>query len=186
MTAPARVTSWSFGRLTDGYQPGPWDGEPDKTLWIDAATDLDCMTFRNRMGVWCGYVGVPPKHPWYGVHYDEIEPSPDVHGGLTFSDFCHEGHGDEAICHTPEPGRPARVWWLGFDCHHMLDMPPLMADPAPGFAEFQSIYTDKRFNVPGFQYVYRTLDYAQAECVGLAAQVDVARRRRYRVWRGRR
>jgi len=101
----------------------------------------------NRMGYRCGYVRVPPGHPWYGLHYDAVEPYPEVHGGLTFSETdynCGKGGADDA-------------WWLGFDCAHCGDAP----DPAlPGYLE--------RMEVPGC--VVRTTGYVQAECEGLAAQ----------------
>jgi len=122
------------------------------------------------MGAWCGYVAVPPGHPWHGVHYNEcvkgcatVEPKPieqigdvpvpdsiqkahmerkhfacretfqsdhtpeliiNVHGGLTYSDFC-SGH----ICHVPKPGEPDNVFWFGFDCSHGGDV-------IPSFREF--------------------------------------------------
>lgn len=63
--------------------PDPWDNEPDKVQWIDPATDLDCLAVRNPIGAWCGYVGVPNDHPYYGQPYDDIPVS--VHGGLTFA-----------------------------------------------------------------------------------------------------
>jgi len=67
---------------------GPWDDEPDKVQWIDKETDLDCLIVRNRGGALCGYVGVPPSHPWFEKGYDDVDVS--VHGGLTFSDTCNE------------------------------------------------------------------------------------------------
>lgn len=110
-----------FSRLA--CSPGPWDSEPDKVQWIDPATGLDCLIHRNPGGALCGYVGVPPGHPCHGRGYNAVHdmlPGLRVHGGLTFSDSCAleesaDGHG---ICHVPEPGRPADVWWLGFDCAH--------------------------------------------------------------------
>ncbi len=105
------------------WPPGPWDGEPDKVTWVDPATDLDCMIRRGGGGAWCGYVGVPPGHPWHGKDYDDCPA--DVHGGLTYSGLCDD-EGDErsAICHVPEPGRPVNVWWLGFDCGNSCDVMP--------------------------------------------------------------
>lgn len=104
------------------WDSGPWNNEPDdKVVWIDTATNLDCMIVRNGMGSWCGYVGLPPQHPHHGKKYDAIPwECYDVHGGLTFTDSCG-GH----ICHVPEPGRPHDIWWLGFDCNHSCDRAPL-------------------------------------------------------------
>ena len=108
-----------------GWEDGPWMTEPDKAVWVDSATGLDCMIHRNPVGALCGYVGVGPDHPWHGVHYNDIDV--DVHGGLTFSAACtEEATEDDGICHVPEPGRPHDVWWLGFDCAHAMDRMPGM------------------------------------------------------------
>ncbi len=114
-----------------------WEAEPDKVVWVDDATGLDCMVHRGPAGALCGYVGVPEGHPWFGVDYmrpvgavdvlmdwdDEFALTPcgaiSVHGGLTYSDHCQ---GD--ICHQPQPGRPEKVWWFGFDCAHAGDLVP--------------------------------------------------------------
>jgi hypothetical protein len=153
---------------------GPWTNEPDKAQWIDEATDLDCLAVRNRMGAWCGYVGVPPDHPLHDIDYDTANESApkdpeydyryfDVHGGLTFSDFCHEGAEDKGprICHIAGPGRPERVWWLGFDCAHGGDLTPrdLEYDLPESLRKHRS------------RDVYRDLDYVRAECAKLAKQL---------------
>lgn len=59
----------------------------------------------------CGYVLLPTNHPWHGKHYDQIDSSVQIHGGLTFSG---EVEGDP----WPEPG-----YWIGFDCAHCFDAP---------------------------------------------------------------
>lgn len=148
--------------------PGPWDAEPDKAQWVDEATGLDCLVHRNHFGALCGYVGVPPNHPWHGVDYGAIPLERQPHGGLTFSNFCQESE-DEAmgICHIPEPGRPDGVWWLGFDCGHAFDLSPgfnarlLLVDPewANDAAAIEASQT------------YRTFEYVQAEVRALAKQV---------------
>lgn len=48
----------------------------------------------------------------------------DVHGGITFTDFCHESPENHGICHIPESGEPDKVWWFGFDCSHSGDFSP--------------------------------------------------------------
>lgn len=108
-----------------GWGDGPWQDEPDKIQWIDEETNLDCLIHRGPMGNLCGYVGVPPGHPAHGKSYDGIDV--DVHGGLTYSEFCQEGDDEAAgVCHIPLPGRPVKVWWLGFDCGHAFDVMPAM------------------------------------------------------------
>ena len=89
------------------WGPGPWQDEPDKEQWADEATGYPCLIVRNRLGALCGYVGVPEGHPWHGKDYDDIEPCPDVHGGLTYADSCQEGPEGETICHVAAPGGPS-------------------------------------------------------------------------------
>jgi hypothetical protein len=142
---------------------GPWDVEPDKIQWPDAATGLPCLAVRiGRFGNWCGYVGVAPSHPLHGVDYSDLNF--DVHGGLTFSDACRPGEEERGICHVPDEGEPADVWWFGFDCAHAFDLLPLqesffgrigMPSPLPG---------DK----------YRDLAYVKTQCAALAAQLRTA------------
>ena len=164
--------TWDFNRR---YEiSGPWSDEPDKVQWVDQATGLDCLAVRNRMGVWCGYVGITSEHPWFEVGYSQCiehcegsvdngycEHTPEalisVHGGLTFSDRCHEGVGDEAVCHVPYPGRDGRVWWFGFDCNHAFDLAPSILHPK----EFPILEND----------VYRDLPYVREEVALLAKQL---------------
>lgn len=49
---------------------GPWQSEPDKMQWRDETTGLVCLIVRGPLGALCGYVGVPEKHPAYGLSYD--------------------------------------------------------------------------------------------------------------------
>lgn len=165
------VQTWIGARDRSRWASGPWDDEPDKLSWIDEATGLDCLIVRNHMGGLCGYVGVPPEHPWHGVAYCEhlgepcaeeycYEHRPEslvsVHGGLTFSEFCAE-HGDigGSVCHVPAEGRPANVYWFGFDCAHH-------SDRQPGMAEYEGLSADE---------VYRDVAYVRAEIESLAAQL---------------
>jgi len=104
---------------------GEWDDEPDKMQWTDEATGFPCLIVRNRMGAWCGYVGVSEGHPWYKISYNDVEPHPNVHGGLTFASVCSGN--EEGVCHEVEEGEDDEVWWLGFDCAHYQDHIPQMA-----------------------------------------------------------
>lgn len=46
---------------------GPWVQEPDRVEWVDEETGYQCLARRTKhTGTWCGYVGVPPGHPWFG------------------------------------------------------------------------------------------------------------------------
>jgi len=163
-----------------GWDPGPWDDEPDKVQWVDDTTDLDCLAVRNHHGSWCGYVGVPVGHRLHGVHHRELELDYDVHGGLTYSDGCHE-HDDPArgVCHVPEPGRPADVWWLGFDCGHFMDQSPGMdallrrvrAEHPPS-PELTALEARLEATTPDWMRdTYRDLEYVRGEVTRLAAQL---------------
>lgn len=156
------------------WGPGPWLDEPDKVVWVDDATDFDCMIVRNGGGALCGYVGVPEAHPWHGTSYGECrhpgcdesycyEHSPegrmDVHGGLTFAAPCTKGASEDEhhICHTARPDT-GEVWWFGFDTAHAGDLCPA----------YSTRYGVER--IGGYE-TYKTVDYVKAEVTSLAAQL---------------
>jgi hypothetical protein len=160
MDAEKKVPTYDKKR----WPPGPWDGEPDRTEFVTEA-GFPAITLRNRWGALCGYVGVPPGHPWHGKSYDDLydheaDGSIDVHGGLTYSESC-QGF----VCHEAKLGEPADVWWLGFDCAHAWDITPAT-----------QAY---RLERTGTEYccgeeVYRDLAYVKAECEKLARQAQEA------------
>lgn len=127
------------------WHQGPWDKEPDREEWRHLG--LPCLIVRNRMGGLCGYVGVPPGHPWHGKEMDDVDA--EVHGGITYAAPCAEGG---AICHVPLPGEPESVWWVGFDCVHLDDY-------APG--------EGRQMEMDG---TYKPLAYVRAEVESLAQQ----------------
>lgn len=147
-----------------GWPSGEWDSEPDKVQWQDEATKLPCLAVRNpRGGNWCGYVGLAEGHPLHGKHYDDDGVSVDVHGGLTFSDFCADTDDEsKRICHVPGDGEPKHVWWLGFDCAHCDDFSPQdkMHERDKGYP-FTLTYGER----------YRTLAYVKQQCESLAGQL---------------
>lgn len=163
-----------------GWGPGAWQGEPDKIQWVDGPTGLDCLMVRQpSTGHWCGYVGVPEGHPTFEKDYDNVRIGPcldddhwthepscyiEVHGGLTFAGPCQEdaeeGHG---VCHVAEPGRPERIWWLGFDCAHLRDLSPARRARKREHG-WPTLEIDLRD-------VYRDRAYVEAEVVDLARQL---------------
>lgn len=157
-----KVQEWAGVADRSGWLPGPWDGEPDKVHWKDAATGMDCLAVRNRhRGNWCGYVAVQESHPAFGRGYGDVDA--EVHGGLTFADFCQETAGPgEGICHVPYPGDPDRVWWLGFDCAHAWDYSPSDYASSQNEGGFWRIQSDQS---------YKTLGFVKAHCRKLAAQL---------------
>lgn len=140
---------------------GPWQHEPDRIQWNYAG--FACLMVRSEMGHWCGYVGLPEDHPYFGEHYDQAElPGPGVHGGLTYSDFCQG-----PICHVPEPGFPDRVWWLGFDCAHSGDVSP-RSEALLRKHRLPSLTSVLRFPWPN---TYKDEAYVRAEVESLAEQL---------------
>lgn len=140
-----------------GWPMGPWDNEPDRVEWRDPTTGLPCLLRRHsHFGTWCGYVAVPPGHPWHGR--DSLDIDASVHGGVSFAGPCDDDEeGPDRICHVPQPGEPDNVWWFGFDCAHGWDL-------APGYL-FETLQQGQ---------TYRTLDYARDQCQQLAAQAGPA------------
>lgn len=152
----------NIDRAAQKWPSGPWDSEPDQVQWVDEETGLPCLAKRHgNSGHWCGYVGVSEGHPLFEKGYDD-EPGLEVHGGITFGDFC-QGEPGHGICHLPEPGEPDRVWWLGFDCHHAWDYSP--ADKARERDRPEDLW-----RVAPDQS-YKGLGYVRNQCAGLAAQL---------------
>lgn len=105
--------------------------ESDREQWVDEDTGLDCLMVRQNHGVWCGYVGVTPAHPFHHRGYEELYnmgAEINVHGGLTFADSCSNRFDAEGcpigVCHVQEAAAPDDVWWFGFDCAHGGDVMP--------------------------------------------------------------
>lgn len=149
------------------YGDGPWQHEPDRIEW--RAHGLPCLMLRNeRFGNWCGYVGVPPGHPWHGLNAGEYGDGVDldVHGGVTFVGRCMQDERPprERVCHVPQPGESGDVWWFGFDCHHFTDYAPLFA------ARERRIFGD-RTHVFNDGTTYRTAEYVRAEVERLGVQL---------------
>jgi hypothetical protein len=140
---------------------GAWDDEPDKIQWEDKKTGLPCLIVRNAAGALCGYVGIPKEHPYFEKDYDDLDVQ--VHGGLTFADFCQPDAETHGICHTVEPGENDRVWWLGFDCAHS-------GDTCPGYTQYRSAEHPGLFELKDYD-TYRAVPYVKRQCAKLAAQL---------------
>ena len=119
----------------------------------------------DSLGHLCGYIAVPPSHPWYGKHHPD-----DVycHGGVTFANanvYGHEAvvgwlnerlriHGNSPDSmfnrilrdeqdHTGQQKKFPHLldvdcWWLGFDCAHA-------EDALPGRSHLGGEYRDRDF-----------------------------------------
>jgi hypothetical protein len=131
---------------------GPWHTEPDHVEFEHVGHPCILHRVESHAG-WCGYVAVPPGHPWHGKGESDI--AADVHGGLTYAQGCE---GD--ICHVPKPGEPDNVWWVGFDTAHSGDASPGHAEHS--FATFSGYET------------YKTVGYVRDETERLAEQAREA------------
>jgi hypothetical protein len=146
------------------WGPGPWAAEPDRLEFRHRG--VPCLLRRSAIsGAWCGYAACEPGHPWHGAHYDK--PDVDVHGGLTFAGECQR-----EICHVPQPGEPADVYWLGFDCGHAFDFSPALTAKVEAITGERSALRDDT--------TYRDLAYAKRETEQLADQILKARDARTR------
>lgn len=143
---------------------GEWQQEPDKMQWADEATKLPCLIVRNQLGALCGYVGVFKGHPYFEKEYRDINC--EVHGGLTFSDFCepHPENKEHGICHIVSEGEDDHVWWLGFDCAHADDI-------VPSYFEAKKSIPALTFFMGEYGEAYKNIDYVKNECRELAEQL---------------
>ena len=131
--------------------PGPWQNEVDRMEF--GAHGFTCVIVRpHDIGHLCGYVGVPPGHPWHGKGYDELYQSgtaPEAHGGLT---YAASARWPVSSAHEPDDR-----WYLGFDCAHAGDL-------CPGMLRYGRHSGD----------VYRDMHYVIDECERLAEQAEAA------------
>lgn len=146
--------------LEAGQARGPWDDEPNRIEW--EYKGLQCLMSRNPFMLhWCGYVGVPKSHPFFGRSVDDVNL--DAHGGVNYAGAC-----SGQICHIPKPGEDDEVFWFGFDCAHAGDIWPfeplrLLEDPPVNLF---------RENRGGFwQGRYGDVAYVKAEVEALADQL---------------
>lgn len=150
------------------WGPGAWQDEPDRVDFV--AHGLACFVLRHfSAGSWCGYVGVPREHPWYGMDWTAPGSKTrelDAHMGINYSQPCAG-----QICHVPAPGMPDDVWWFGFDCDHLFDLAPgRLARNRRIHAEMGSP-VDGPFREIDMREVYRPLPYVRAEAEHLAEQL---------------
>ena len=93
------------GPLGNPIPEGPWTNEPDHE-WAEVFGFMVEIRRQQVMGHYCGYVWVPPTHPWAGQHYDDLDV--DCHGGLTLG----------------RPSQDDQYYIFGFDCAHLWDLTP--------------------------------------------------------------
>ncbi len=85
---------------------------PGSLLAKGVHAGLEWEIVKNDRGFRCGYVRIPPGHPWHGKDYsDEALWDVDVHGGLTFAEpdiDCGKDGADNASPSRPQT-RQARI-----------------------------------------------------------------------------
>jgi hypothetical protein len=116
-------------------------------------------------GALCGYVGVWPEHPLFGLDTSALETaldrSLDVHGGITFA----------SLGAIHEEGARLLVWAFGFDCSHAFDDTPwIVLTHARLSAERGDTELTRRLLPRGR---YWTLDMVMDEVDRLALQLQV-------------
>jgi hypothetical protein len=165
------------------WGPGPWQDEPDRLDWNDERTGLACRIIRNMpLGNLCGYVGVPPSHPYFGWNYDDdIRFAPGDLEDATIEDvgifdafiYAMQGgreHGTIPLGMTLKAHHgltfagslrndPSGLWYFGFDCGHAWDV-------LPGF---QMTELFRELPLPG--RTYRDIEYVRKEVTSLAFQL---------------
>lgn len=114
------------------WKPGVWITEPDLVEWRSSKAPYPMLILRGGMGALCGYVGVPPAHPYHGQ-----------------SPWLVNWSGP-SCSRRRATGEPPHFWWLGFDCGHSNEYAPLM--------DAQSVYFERLCGVstprwPGTEYV---------------------------------
>jgi len=103
------------------WSDGPWKQEPDKRQWPDPTTGYPCLALRNwHSGSFCGYVGVPPDHPAYGLHYDGITKQE--------ADESYQAFREEMRNWAKAGYPPLEKWWK----EHPTTIPEREAFPGVG------------------------------------------------------
>lgn len=188
--------SWTGVDKSD-WGEGPWHTEPDKLQWEDEQTGLPCLIVRSVFsGSLCGYVGVSPEHPFFGIGLrdcvkrsclgEDCPATPErlihgIHGSLTWASLSDlpvaEGSSDtpvpefSSLACEPAPGEEHEVWWFGFDCGHGFDVCPAMEarlQREVGDVPFLADLLSRRHEYQ----TYRTIDFVKSHCRRLALQLD--------------
>lgn len=168
------MTATDYKVDKSAWAAGPWQDEPDRVDFI--AHGFACLALRHpQHGHFCGYVGVPRKHPAYGRPPAELAALA-MHGyDINYAAPCDEGG---LVCHTPAPGMPADVWWIGGDFGHVWDRAPgrdARLREAAEAARREGAPWASAFEPTGLEATglvqYRALPYVRQEIESLARQL---------------
>lgn len=112
----------------------------------------------NGLGHRCGYVRIPPGHPWHGLKPADIPAR--AHGGLNWA----------------EPA-PSGSYWIGFDAMHAYDLPdPDLRLDGPGMAALNARTTAIYARYPEYdrRAAIRGRAYMEDQCRRLCEQAAAA------------
>lgn len=147
-----------------------WRNEPNEFEF--EYKGYNCLIKRGSIGALNGYVFIPKDHPSYGMDYNDLDESFDVHGGLTFSGELNNKK--DGTVHFA----------LGFDCAHFNDITPHLSDS-------EYFYPDAPFEIinsnilqrlltsvlefsgaqHGVQKTYKNMAFVKKECENLVDQL---------------
>jgi hypothetical protein len=111
----------------------------------------------NGRGFRCGYVRLPPGHPWHGLEPCDIDAR--VHGSVNWAQRSHDGG-----------------WWIGFDANHAWDLadPDLPVDPIVAAFNDQTARIHARHPVPFMTAAVRGQAYMEDQCRCLCGQAGAS------------
>lgn len=154
-----------------GWPPGPWDSEPDR-VGPFVHEGLICFLRRHRWGYWCGYVGVPPDHPFHGWDTDDFQSLPvtmlEDEREITYTGTARN------LWPSDEP-LLIGSYFIGFSCGDAYDLTPKSMAMLQRFvaslrAEEEPL-THRRVDFPDPRVEllpYRTIEYARGQLERLA------------------
>ena len=175
---------------------GPWQFEPDELIWTDERTGLECRIIRTmHTGCLCGYVGIPPTHPYFGWGYSDdiaidektdvegIEMGKDIgfldafiyaldggnkHGTIPLGMTLHAHNGITWAGEIPKGEDHREQWWFGFDCGHCDDIAPAIEALLDMIEPPDEIAERRRLFADN---KYRDIEYVRKEVTALAFQL---------------
>lgn len=154
----------AFGPAWRTKAPGPWRDEPD--TYKTAHRDYHLAFWRNTLGTWNAYVGLPVGHPFAGLHYDDVMERVDLPVYLTYAK-----HG-----YTCAGGPPfaRRRWYVGFDFAHAGDVIPFMVLMRPALHAHDPLLRRLHEQVQEGPFIetYKTLWYAVERARQVADALD--------------
>jgi hypothetical protein len=141
--------------------------------------DHEYLIVLNKVGYRCGYVAIPPEHPFSNTpeeersfmggrkykHYDYDSLDIDAHGGLT---FMAPNHGLKDLLTIP-----CNDMWIGFDCGHCYDSPDVKAFEKY-FGKQARESQQSFFSAIGsesYDCTIKNYDYAESECHSIIEQL---------------